>query len=258
MSDVEIIDCKQGDPEWDNARAGVITASKFGMVRAKVNTLDEKQAAFVSAILEGKSERLAMSIADYKAPPKSTRVALAIEKGTLDVGDWSEKAMDYAFRLACERINGGPLPDDQFETFAMKRGRELEEACRRRHEKDIADSVQLAGFVRTKDGKFGFSADALVDDVGGAEYKCFYGPSSVRPIVLGGDWGDVKDQVQGSLWIGGGKWWDQCLYVPFLKNVGKDFLRQRTERDEAHIEAMELDLLAFDQVVTKIEIQLRA
>jgi hypothetical protein len=258
FQDVEVLDTPQGTPEWQLERAGVITASKFGMVRKKVNTLDEKQAAYVSAIIHGKkSEKAAMEIAGYKAAPTSSRVALAIEKKTLDVGDWSEASINYAFRLASERIAGESI-DDQFETYAMRRGRELEEPCRRLHQRDIGLAVDLGGFVRTKDKKFGFSADALVLEEGGGEYKCFYDPASVRPILLDGDWGEVADQVQGSLWISGRRWWDQCLYYPYLESVGKQFTRRRVHRDDNYIFQLEQDLVAFEKVVSDFEARLRA
>lgn len=252
-----IYECAQGSPEWHQARCGVTSASNFRMVRTKVGMLDEKQQAYVDAILvHGKSEKAAMEAAGYKAAPKaeSVRKALAGEP----VGDWSDAAKNYAFRLACERIAGEPVGADQFETYAMKRGRELEEACRRTHEKSINMIVDLAGFVTTDDSKFGCSADALIEPDGGAEYKCFYAPESVRPVLTVGDWGEIMDQVQGCMWLTGRKWWDTCLYFPALASVGKDFTRKRVMRDDNYIEAMEQDLIAFDRLVCEWETTLRA
>ena len=80
-------------------------------------------------------------------------------------GDYNEKAKNYAFRLAIERISGQPL-DEGFETWAMARGHELEEAARIEHESHAGILVDLAGFVLTDDGKYGASADGLIDDDG--------------------------------------------------------------------------------------------
>lgn len=241
-----IIECKQGSEEWHKERAGVITASMFGLVRAKVGLLNAQQQAYVDTLLATGDKAKALAAGGYKSAPTSESVqrALCGEK----LGEWSEAAKNYAFRLACERISGEPL-DDQFETFAMRRGRELEEDCRLRHEADIKQIVDIAGFIKTDDGKFGCSADALVGDDGGGEYKCFYAADKVRPILIDDDWGDIKDQVQGCLWIAGRKWWDECLYFPALKSIGKDFKRARTGRDEGFIEQMEIDLLEFDALV---------
>ena len=254
---IDIIECAQGSPEWHQARSGVITASNFLMIRSKVGGLDDTQRTYVQAILQGETDKQARENAGYKAAPSGVAVAKAINLGTLDVGDWSDAAKNYAFRLACERIAGEPLDGDQFETFAMRRGRELEEVCRIRHEAAIGQIVDLAGFVVTEDGKFGASADSLIGDDGGAEYKCFYAPEKVRPILTADDWGDVQDQVQGCLWLTGRKWWDMCLYFPALASVGKDFTRRRVMRDDNYIEKLEADLVEFDRLVTGWESILR-
>lgn len=254
---IEIIEVDQGSSEWHIARAGCITASMFSTIRAKVGELDDRQRSYVQAILEGCSSKEALERSGYKAMPSAASVARALELKTLNVGEWSEAAKNYAFRLACERIAGQPLADDQFETFAMRRGRQLEEACRIRHEGDIGLIVDLAGFVRTEDGKFGCSADSLIEPDGGAEYKAFFAPDKLRPILTEDDWGDVADQVQGCMWLTGRKWWDQCLYVPALACVGRDFTRRRVQRDDNYIEALELDLVEFDRLVCDLEAQLR-
>lgn len=246
-TDIEIIEVPQGEPEWFQARAGVISASMFSTVRNKVNGLNAKQAAYVEAKLNGATESDALQAGEYASAPRAQVViaALAGEK----VGDYSDAAKNYAFRLAIERINEGPILDEQFETYAMRRGRELEEDCRLRHEADIEMLADLAGFVRTKDKKFGCSADSLVNSDGGGEYKCFVSPERLRAIIVDDDWGEIMDQTQGCLWLTGRHWWDMCLYCPPLKNAGKDFIRKRVQRDDNYIEALEADLVEFDALV---------
>ncbi len=254
---MHIHECAQGSPEWHKARCGVTSASNFWLVRTKVGALDDKQRIYVQAMLEGETSKQAMDRAGYKAKPTATCVAEALQRQTLDVGEWSDIAKNYAFRLACERISGESL-DDPFETFAMRRGREMEEECRKRHELMLGYAVDLAGFITTDDGKFGCSADSLVALDGGAEYKAFYAPEKVRPILTADDWGDVQDQVQGCMWLSGRKWWDQCLYFPALASVGKDFTCRRVMRDDNYIEALEADLMEFDKLVCEWEATLRA
>src|ERR1051326_347485 len=118
-----IIECAQGSEEWHSARAGVITASMFSAVRKKVNCLTEQQAAYVAAVNGGMSQKDAAMHAGYKAIPKAEGITKALDGEK--VGDWSDAAKDYAFRLAIERISGKPL-DEGFETWSMKRGHELE------------------------------------------------------------------------------------------------------------------------------------
>jgi len=247
-------DHEQGSPEWRNCRAGVITGSMVGTIRSKVGLLDEKQASYVQARQSGMSEKQAMEVAGYKAPPKSSTVARALQN--LPIGDWSDTSKKYAFRLACERIAGVPL-DEQFETYAMRRGKELEEGCRIEHESQIEQLVMLAGFVTTDDGHFGASADALVGDDGGAEYKCFYDPSKLAPMILDDNWDETTDQSAMGIWVTGRHWWDMCLYVPALRMGGLHFSRKRLERDDNWLELMEADLVEFDNYVCDIETRLR-
>lgn len=167
-------------------------------------------------------------------------------------GGFSEAAKNYAFRLACERIAGTQI-GATFETAAMRRGRELEEICRRRHEQDIGEIVELAGFITTDDGVYGCSADSLIGEDGGAEYKAFYDPEKVRAILVENDWGDIMDQAQGCMWITDRKFWDLCLYFPALAPIDRDFTRLRVERDQSYIDAMVSDLNEFADLVQSCE-----
>lgn len=167
-----------------------------------------------------------------------------------NAGDFTEAAKEYAFKLAVERIGKTLLDEDGFRGWQAERGVRLEEECRIRHEADIGEIVELAGFVTTDCGRFGCSADALVGDEGGGEYKCFLAPSKLRPIIIDNDWGMIADQVQGCIWISERrKWWDQCLYAPILAPVKLDFKRTRAHRDDVYISALIADLLVFNDLV---------
>jgi hypothetical protein len=249
-----ILECDQGSDEWLAARAGVITASMFVVARKKVNCLTEQQSKYVNAIRAGLSDKEAMLSAGYKAKPKTESIerAIAGEK----VGEFSDAAKDYAFRLAMERIGGKPL-DEGFETWSMRRGHDLEPAARRAHEAQTGLIVQRAGFVVTDDYAFGASADGLIEGDGGSEYKCFVDPTKLRSILIDRDWSTLTDQVQGCLWLTGRKWWHQCLYCPALEPVGKELTWLHVTRDENYIEKMEVDLLEFKALVDSTEAILR-
>jgi hypothetical protein len=120
-------------------------------------------------------------------------------------GDFSAAAKDYAFRLAVERISGEPL-DEGYQTWAMSRGHELEPAARLAHELAAGVSVKRCGFVLTDDEAFGASADGLIGEDGGSEYKCLIDPARLRQVLIEGDVSDFTDQVQGCLWITGRKY----------------------------------------------------
>lgn len=244
-----IIQCAQGSPEWHGHRAGAITASMFSEVRRRVGGLTDQQQRYVDAIQGGAGEAEAMKAAGYKAQPKSETVQRAL-KGE-QVGDYSDAAKNYAFRLAVERLSGAPLADDQFETWAMRRGHELEPEARELHAFQIGREIQQTGLVLTDDGRFGASADGLIGDDGGAEYKCFVSPEKLRSVLVDDDFGDVMDQVQGCMWITGRSWWHMCLYCPALTGVGRALTIQEVQRDDAYIASMEADLIAFNELVTQ-------
>lgn len=243
---IEIIKVHQGSPEWHAERAGAITASMFGEVMKVSGGLTAQQQTYVDALLAGKSEAEAKELAGYKAAPKAAGVekALAGER----VGDWTEAAKSYAFRLAIERISGEPL-DEGFETWAMRRGHELEPEARAHHAFRFGIEVEEAGFVRTTDGKFGASADGLIGKDEGSEYKCLVNPERIRSIVIDRDIEEFMPQCQGGLWLTGRKRWHFCLYCPALAPAGKALTPFIVERDEDYITRMETTLVEFDRMV---------
>lgn len=250
-----VIECEQGGIEWHQARAGCITASMFGVARSRVGGLDEKQSAYVAAIMAGSSEAQAMVSAGYKAAPKSESVRLTLEGKP--VGKPSEAALNYAFNLAVERISGKPL-DEGFETWSMRRGNELEPMARMEHELQTGLFVKRAGFITTDDGAFGASADGLIGEDGGSEYKCFLAPEKLRSFHIDNDASGIMDQVQGCMWISGRKFWHVGMYCPALEPVGRQLWWKEFQRDEDYIEKMEDDLWQFKLLVDQYEAALRA
>lgn len=172
-------------------------------------------------------------------------------------GSYSAKAKQYAFKLAVERISGSLLEEDKFETWEMRRGRELEPEARYAHELKIGEMVEQTGIAKTDDNLFGASVDGFIGEDGCAEYKCFVSPTSLMPILLDGDISDCQYQIQGQLWITGRKWCDFCLYCPALKPIGKHLTVFRVARDEEFIAKMEISLLRFNDLVNEYEQKLR-
>lgn len=249
-----LVHCAQGDDEWKATRAGVITASMFSTIRKKVGGLDERQTAYVNAVIDGKSQAEAMLIAGYKTKPRAEAIERAL--AGLPVGDWSDAAKDYAFRLAIERISGEPL-DEGFQTWAMTRGNELEPDARSAHECAAGVVVQPCGLALTDDHAFGASADGFIGSDGGAEYKCLVAPDRLRSVLLENDLSEFQDQMQGGMWITGRKYWHFALYCPALAAIGKELWWREWKRDDDYIEKMEQDLIEFKALVDRNEAALR-
>lgn len=227
----------------------------FSTIRARIGTLTDQQAKYVAAVKRGASEANAMVEAGYKTKPRASAIERAL--AGLPVGEFSDKALNYAFRLAIERISKQPL-DEGFETWQMQRGHELEPAARMMHEFLRGVYVEPVGFITTADGKFGASADGFIGTEEGAEYKCFVSPEKLRAIYLTGDVSEVIDQCDGGMWITGRKRWTFGLYCPALKPIGLDMQLFDIERDDDRIEALELDLIEFEKLVSEYESILRA
>ena len=172
-------------------------------------------------------------------------------------GEPTAKALDYAFRLAVERIGGKPL-DNGFETWQMRRGHELEPEARMEHEIQTGLMVTQVGLVKTDDGVFGASADGFIGEDGGAEYKCFLAPEKLRSFHIDNDASEIMDQVQGCMWITGRKWWHIGMYCPDLKVVGRQLWWKEFQRDDDYIEKLEEDLWQFKLLVDGYEEILRS
>lgn len=250
-----VIKCEQGSDEWHRARAGVITASMFKVARQRINGLDERQQKYVDAIRAGKPELEARVVAGYKAAPTSETVKRALDGEK--VGELSEAAKNYAFRVAFERISGMPM-DEGYETWQMERGHELEPEARAEHQILEGVLVERAGFVVTEDNVFGASADGLIGTKEGSEYKCFVSPASLRPVLLLNNVDEVMDQVQGCMWVTDRERWHLGFYCPALRAIGYPLHLLHIKRDDNYITAMEGDLLEFKAEVDRQERALRA
>jgi hypothetical protein len=148
----------------------------------------------------------------------------------------------YIDELVYDRLTG--VPSDTFESFAMRRGLELEPHARCWYELTTSRKVKKAGFVYGDESrKWGCSPDGLVvEDCGGIEIKCL-SRSAFVASVSGRIDEDYAIQAQGEMWVCCADWWDLVTYT---EEDGKAIGHvQRIERDEAmHA--------AFEEVVPEV------
>lgn len=207
---MKVLNHPQGSEDWLRARCGVITASRFADARKK----------------------LTRASGDRKA------------------GDAHSDAIKYAWLIAVETIAREPL-DDTYVTYAMQRGRELEPRARAVYEARTGAWVEEVSLVLTDDERFGYSADGFRDDDGLVEIKCPMACDKLGQVWANPEEAHLEyiDQINGGLWITGRKYCDLIVYCPWLAPVGKDLFVKRIQRDEAAIEALEADLVAFMRIV---------
>ncbi len=213
-----VLNLIQGSDEWLQARAGVITASRFSDARAKLTRASKN----------GKA------------------------------GDPSGEAIKYAWTIAMERVSGKPLDDTfvtwqmkrgtelepqariayegRFPCMVEESGLVLTD--------DRLFGYSTDGFV-DDDGMVEIKAPAACDKLG----TIWTDPEHAADEYI--------DQINGGLWITGRKWCDLIVYCPWLESVGKELFVKRITRDENAIEALESDLMDFARLASKYEELLR-
>lgn len=163
----------------------------------------------------------------------------------------SKTCLAYAMDVARERC-GGKAPE-KFQNAAMRFGTEQEPLARQAYEEATGNLVEEVGFIVDEEGHFGLSPDGLCGDDGVIEIKTMVGSETLFTAVADGDISEYIDQCNGYLWLLGRQWVDLCLWAPDL-GVLKII---RITRDEAAIEALESDLMAFAKTVREYESKLR-
>lgn len=166
------------------------------------------------------------------------------------------KSILYAAQVAIERISGSPC-DENFNSWQMRRGQEIEPFARMAYEAATANIAEESGVALTDDNLFGYSTDGFIDDDGCIEIKSLVGALAVLEMWRDQDISEYTHQIQGGLWLTGRKWCDFVMYCPQLESIGKQLFTRRVMRDEAFIEQLEIDLMAFEKTVSENERVLR-
>lgn len=173
-------------------------------------------------------------------------------RAKLKSGAPAQAALSYAYDVARERC-GGVAPA-KFQNAAMRTGTEQEPVARRLYEARTGNLVEEVGFFTTEDKRLGLSPDGLIDDDGVLEIKTMVSSDTLFTAMAEHDLSAYMDQCIGYLWLLGRQWVDLVLWAPDFAHMTV----HRIERDEAAIEALESDLVAFMRLVDKSETTLRA
>lgn len=168
-------------------------------------------------------------------------------------GAMTSKATLYAMDTARERAGGTAA--GVYVNAAMKFGTDQEPLARMAYEALTGMLVQEVGFAYTDDRKFGCSVDGLVGNDGMVEIKTMVSSATLFAAVVDRDYSAYLDQIDGAIWLLNLAWCDLCLWAPDLP--AGQLTVVRIERDEARIELLETDLVAFDRTVARLAARLR-
>jgi hypothetical protein len=160
-------------------------------------------------------------------------------------GELSKQAEKYMFKLAGELVSG--RTEESYQNAAMLRGIELEAEARQMYELITGNVVDQVGFCIHDSIDAGCSPDGLVGDDGGMEIKCPSMAVHVEYLLDGKLPSAYYQQVQGSLFISGRKWWDFVSYYPSIKP-----LIVRVEPDLAFHAALKAELVTFSKELKSI------
>ena len=174
-----------------------------------------------------------------------------IARERLKNGNPSTASLKYAKDVARERL-GGEAPG-KHQNKAMQTGSEQEPYARTAYEGKTGNMVDEVGFFVSPCGRFGVSPDGLVNDDGVTEFKTMVSSDTLFTAAVAGDVSEYMDQCLGYLWLLDRQWIDLALWCPDFKRI----VIHRIERDEAAIQALEKDMLAFAAVVAEFEEELR-
>lgn len=131
--------------------------------------------------------------------------------------------LTYAAELAADLSAGYALGiEEDGESWAMRRGKELESDARERYRFVANDIVTEVGFITDDEGTVGCSPDSLVGERGLLEIKCPLRKAFMKAaldISQGIVPLDYYVQIQAQLWITERDWCDLFLYHPVLGSV---------------------------------------
>lgn len=167
-------------------------------------------------------------------------------------GKPSAKMLGLAMDVAREREGGSAAP--VFASGAMKIGQDEEPFARIAYMAQTGHIVDEVGFFTTDDRKFGQSLDGRVGTKGAIEIKAMVSSATLFKAMVDGDISDYRDQCLFALWLFSLDWVDLCLWAPDLQQL----VIIRIERDEAEIQRLEDDLMAFEKLVSSYQSRLHA
>lgn len=155
---------------------------------------------------------------DARAGKVTSSVAPSLFSRSQDKSErFGATARNHAMSLAVERITGKASPNKQFYSHATNRGNELEPKAREYYSLEKMVKVTECGFIDC--GKYGTSPDALIDENGLLEIKCYSDAANLMKAALGKN-KDHDLQIKWHIFCAQREYCDYLAYFPELEKRG--------------------------------------
>jgi predicted phage-related endonuclease len=152
--------------------------------------------------------------------------------------------LDYAMRLATERLYGAPIEGPQ--AASLQWGHDAEPYARDAAEIQTGEIIRQVGFMKHPTLPWvGCSVDGLIGVDGTYESKCPKNPTVHMKAWLSGEMPEEHiPQVQGQLWVTGRKW---CMFVSYDPRAPKEFrlFVKHVARNDIYIATLEKEMKKF-------------
>ena len=166
---------------------------------------------------------------------------------------------NYRAQLVCEILTGKAV-QDEFQSYDMKRGIELEPYARAEYEIRRKTVVEKVGFVSHPSiARAGASPDGLIGTDGLCQFKCVKTAKHLDWIMAGMVPTEHRGQMYFEMACTGRQWSDFVSYEPNLPDQHQLFI-VRLKRDDAEIAEIENEVRKFnaeiDEIINKLSVKL--
>jgi hypothetical protein len=157
---------------------------------------------------------------------------------------------NYRAQIVSEILSGKANPDE-YMSWDMRRGLELEPNARIEYEMKTGLDVQKVGFIpHPTIARAGASPDGFVGEDGLLQIKCPKPATHLTWLLEGIVPLEHRPQMYFEMACTGKKWNEFLSYDPGL--TGHELFIARLERDDAEIEAIEVEVVKFNREVDEI------
>lgn len=158
---------------------------------------------------------------------------------------------NYRAQLVCEILSGKAV-EEEFQSYEMRRGLELEPTARAEYEIKTGETIRSVGFVPHQTiSRAGASPDGLIGQAGMVQFKIVKTAKHLDWLMAKVVPEEHKPQMYFELAVTGREWNDFCAYEPNLPTQHQLFI-VRLHRDNVEIEKIENEVRKFNAEIEDV------